>query len=194
MSSTSVKDNGINMDTTSGIPKHNVSYLPEQAFSPTRDATMIKVDDYLVTDLIKNLLLINTYQQNRSINSSNTNIIKSVEKNEREAGKVDNEKMLEMYIQKMNDDQNQLRQDIRSSEERTSSRVEDIEKKMDARLNRIEDMITQSSKNNDDSIKRLEDKIDQNNKHFQNMTNANIAFAVASVIAVVALVITAIVK
>lgn len=71
------------------------------------------------------------------------------EHNNKEKGKkevfsnMDNNKLLEKYIEKMDRDQSDLRRDIQASEERTSKKISETEQRMDNRLNRIEDMISE---------------------------------------------------
>ena len=64
-----------------------------------------------------------------------------------EESNMNSDDMLKSYIDKVDRDQADLRQDIRDREEKTSKRLESIEGRMDTRLNRIEDMISKSSDN-----------------------------------------------
>jgi len=73
---------------------------------------------------------------------------------------MDNNQILEKYIDKVDRDQAALREDIRESERRTAERIADIEQKMDARLNRIEDMIAKSNDRLDSKISSVEGKLE----------------------------------
>lgn len=127
------------------------------------------------------------------------------------ADTVDNEKLLETYIHKVDEEQRQLRSDMRASEERTSKQVSEsekrtseriaaIEERMDDRLNRIEDLISKGNDCTDNLMKRMEDNtnasisklsddIKDNSRHIQQISVSVIAMAVATVLSVVALVI-----
>jgi len=65
------------------------------------------------------------------------------------ADSMDENKILEMYISKFEKDNIELKNDIRETE-----------KKMDERLNRIEDIITAQNNKIDDKLERINDKID----------------------------------
>lgn len=91
-----------------------------------------------------------------------------IEKNDewQKAGKSMNEsKLLELYISKVDKDQGDLRSDIRASEQRTSEKISSIESRMDERLNRIEDLILRSNENTDRKISIIENKIDTTDKN-----------------------------
>lgn len=160
--------------------KSNVSQFPQNerfessktnetpSFLDISEAPLLYYD-YMMRQLGKNKE--NPIWQNSSILED---IINTAGVDERSAGAMENSKILEMYMDKVNQDQAQLRQDIRASEERTSARIVDIEKKMDARLNRIEDMIGKSN-----------EKIDANNKHIQNITISNVAVAITVIVGII---------
>ena len=143
----------------------NTQYEPNQ--TDIDDSAQTAVDK----EYLRNILYWNAYYKYMASKSN------------KEADNMDDNKILEMYIQKTNQDQEQLRNDVRASEERTSSRTNAIEERMDHRLDRIENMISTSQD-------RLEDKIDNNNKFIHSITYANLGIAVA----VIALIITIIFK
>lgn len=58
-----------------------------------------------------------------------------------EGQNMDNNELLNRYIEKFDRDQSDLRQDIRESEKRINERTMAVEERMDNRLNRIEDLI-----------------------------------------------------
>lgn len=67
---------------------------------------------------------------------------------------MDDNKLLEMYINRMENDTKEFKQDIR-----------DTEKRMDERLNRIEDMISSQNNKFDEKFDRFDDKLERiNNK------------------------------
>lgn len=104
-------------------------------------------------------------------------------------GKMD-DKYLEMYIQKIDSDQDQLRNDIRASEERTSKLIAQSEERTEKHLDRIADSISEINSKLDTKIQDLENKIDSNNKHIQNITYANMGV----IGAVIALILTVVFK
>lgn len=62
-------------------------------------------------------------------------------------------------MNKMIQDQSDIRRELSTSEERTSARVAQVEDRMDQRLNRIEDMIMRSSDRTDKKIDGMELKL-----------------------------------
>ena len=97
-----------------------------------------------------------------SIDSSKTTVMGSLIGNNISYGenKMDSNELLKAYIEKVDRDQSDLRSDIRESERRTSAKIDNIERRMDGRLNRIEDMISNSINKNNEKIEALESKID----------------------------------
>lgn len=86
-------------------------------------------------------------------------INKSFFKNEENNSKMNENDILKAYIEKVDRDQSDLRTDIRESENRTSEKINKIEERMDVRLNRIEDMIRQSTEQNSNNLKSLEKEV-----------------------------------
>lgn len=95
---------------------------------------------------------------------------------------MDNNKLLEKYIEKMDRDQSDLRRDIQMSEDRTNKRLSEIEQRMDNRLNRIEDMISGQN-----------DKINNLHRHITQELRDNRKFMWGITISIVALIITVII-
>lgn len=95
---------------------------------------------------------------------------------------MDNNKILEKYIEKLDRDQSDLRKDIQASEQRTGKRLSEIEQRMDNRLNRIEDMISEQG-----------NKINSLHNHVTQEFRDNRRFMWGIVISVAALVLTAII-
>lgn len=86
-----------------------------------------------------NVILIDGYKQGRMENLSDTRHIYNM--NEiKEGEKVDD--LLKAYIEKVDRDQDSLREDIRESERRTEKRIQDSENRMDKRLDKIEELIS----------------------------------------------------
>ncbi len=119
----------------------------------------------------------------------------AIEKNEyqgREGDVVDNNQILEKYIDKVDRDQAALREDIRESERRTSERVAVIEERMDARLNRIEDMLQKNSDSYNADYKSLITQINSSgNENRKFMWGIAITILVACVATVVAVIVGA---
>ena len=61
--------------------------------------------------------------------------------NQNRDDEMDNNKILELYIAKVDKDQSELKQDIRESENRIFQKVSDSEERMNKRLDKIEDLI-----------------------------------------------------
>ena len=68
---------------------------------------------------------------------------------------MNNDNILERYINKVDRDQSDLRNDIRESERRTQENLSKIEERMDTRLNRIENMMSKQN----DVIDKLKDDL-----------------------------------
>ena len=68
---------------------------------------------------------------------------------------MDNNKILELYIAKVDKDQSELKQDIRESENRIFQKVSDSEERMNKRLDKIEDLI----KDQNTKFDKMDDKI-----------------------------------
>ena len=60
--------------------------------------------------------------------------------NQNRDDEMDNNKILELYIAKVDKDQSELKQDIRESENRIFQKVSDSEERMNKRLDKIEDL------------------------------------------------------
>lgn len=101
------------------------------------------------------------------------------------------DKLLEKYIEKVDRDQSDLRNDIRASEERIAKNIELSEARNEERLKRMENMINSYIENIDNKIEkidnkldRFEDKIDNNTKHIRNISITTIAGIAALVVSV----------
>lgn len=97
---------------------------------------------------------------------------------------MNNGDILERYINKVNRDQSDLRNDIRVSKRHTQENLSKIEERMDTRLNRIEDMMFKQN----DVIYKLKydliEKMDASQKWIIGIAIATILGITAMVIAV----------
>ncbi len=75
--------------------------------------------------------------------------------NQNRDDEMDNNKILELYIAKVDKDQSELKQDIRESENRIFQKVSDSEERMNKRLDKIEDLI----KDQNTKFDKMDDKI-----------------------------------
>ena len=76
-------------------------------------------------------------------------------RNQNRDDEMDNNKILELYIAKVDKDQSELKQDIRESENRIFQKVSDSEERMNKRLDKIEDLI----KDQNTKFDKMDDKI-----------------------------------
>lgn len=95
------------------------------------------------------------------------------------------DKLLEKYIDKMDRDQSDLRNDIRASESRTARSIELSEERNIERFNRIEQMINEHNSKIDEKYEKLESKIDNNNKFIISLSITTILGIAAMVVAVI---------
>lgn len=77
---------------------------------------------------------------------------------------MDENKLLEKYMDKIDADQRELKTDVREREERIDKRVTESESRMDARLDRIENMITSQNEKFD----KIDGKITRVNEEVGN--------------------------
>lgn len=79
---------------------------------------------------------------NISLNQSPVSQLKT----ESEGAIMDDNKLLEMYMEKVDKDQRDLKDDMRESEKRTEKRIEISEKRLDEHMARIVDIIEEQNK------------------------------------------------
>ncbi len=101
-----------------------------------------------------------------------------------EVGIMDNNTLLEKYIEKMDRDQSDLRRDIQISEERTSKKLSETEQRMDERLNRIEDMFLNQSDKISSLYNHVTKEFRDNRKFMWGITISIIALVVAAIIGI----------
>ncbi len=151
---------------------NNTSSAPiyKETFT-VKDANSNLLSDYIYSKLFL------SYNKDKSNNSNSAEL-------------KDMDKILEKYIDKMDRDQSDLRNDIRSSENRTTHLIEKMEERiqlsdasMEKRMEKIEKMIENNINQNRDNSTRLESKIDNNNKFI-------ISISISVIIGVAAMVIS----
>lgn len=92
--------------------------------------------------------------------------------------------ILEKYIEKVDRDQAELRNDIRESERRTAGSIAAIEGRMDKRIEKIESLLINHTVAIDAKISGLEDKTDSTNKWIMGVCLATIVGIATMVITV----------
>lgn len=94
--------------------------------------------------------------------------------------------LLKSYIEKVNRDQSDLREDIRESEKRTEHRISEMEGRMDSRLERIERMIEKQGDNIQSIEQNVNNKMDDNKKFMWGIVITILLSIVASIGVIVA--------
>lgn len=101
---------------------------------------------------------------------------------------MNNDDILSKYIEKVDRDQSDLRADMREIEKRTANTLENIERRMDLRLNRIEDLIAKQNddlnKKIPDSYSKLESKINEANREFKVMNRQFLIFLIGTFLSI----------
>lgn len=69
---------------------------------------------------------------------------------------MDDNRLLEMYIDKVDKDQRDLKEDIRESERRTQKRIEESDKRLDEKMGQIIDMIRDQNQKMDKIDSKIE--------------------------------------
>jgi hypothetical protein len=163
----------------------NILMFPEKFYEVDKFNSKYEDDDlnfeweFVNKSIVSNC---NGYNGNKYINTEYN--FKEMEKEEVFSG-MDNNKLLEKYIDKMDRDQSDLRNDIRASENRTARNIELLEERNIERLNRIEQIINDHNAKIDEKYEKLESKIDSNNKFIISLSISTIIGIAAMVIAVI---------
>lgn len=104
---------------------------------------------------------------------------------------MDNDRILEKYLDKVDQDRRDQEQRIAKNMELMEKRLSDSEGRIEARFNQIMKSIEDTNKKVDDSIQRMENKFDkltdevkENNKYIRNISVTTIIGIAAMVIAV----------
>lgn len=104
----------------------------------------------------------------------------------KEEDRMNDNDLLKAYMDKISQDQTEIRSDSRESERRMSERINEIEKRMDTRLNRIEDMIASSTEKTDTAINDLKESVDSKMRWV-------VGTSITTILGIAAMVVTAIV-
>lgn len=81
--------------------------------------------------------------------------------NAKEASVMDQDKILEIYISKIDKDQSELKKDIREREERTEKYIRESEERMERRLQNIESLIEKQNEKLNETVERQNAKMDE---------------------------------
>ena len=101
-----------------------------------------------------------------------------------EEGK-DMDELLKAYIEKVDRDQSELREDIRESEKRTEKRIEDSEQRMNMRLDKIEEMINKQNDKIDELKQSVNNKLEDDKKYRHTNNIAIVIGVISTVIAMI---------
>lgn len=106
---------------------------------------------------------------------------------------MDDNKILELYMDKVDKDQRDLKDDVRESEKRTHRRIEESEKRNDERMAQIVELIKEQNQ----KIEKVEDKLSMVSKEVSNGLNEYRKFmwgiTISIFLAIAAMIITVIV-
>lgn len=105
---------------------------------------------------------------------------------------MNNNDILKSYIDKMDRDQYELKQDIREREDRINKNISESEHRMDERLDRIENMIREQNSEYSNKVDYLSNKFEQSMKEIKSDKKQMIAIVIATVISVAGVAIAAI--
>lgn len=97
----------------------------------------------------------------------------------------DMDELLKAYIEKVDRDQSELREDIRESERRTDKRIEDSERRMDVRLDKIEKLINVQNDKIDELKQSVNEKLEDDKKYRHTNNIAIVIGVVSTVIAMI---------
>lgn len=93
--------------------------------------------------------------------------------------------LLQKYIEKVDRDQSDLREDIRESEKRIYKATEESEKRMDRRLDKIEQMISDQNNKIEALTEKVSEKLDDDKKYRHTNNVAIVIGVVATVISMI---------
>lgn len=94
--------------------------------------------------------------------------------------------LLKTYIEKVDRDQSDLREDIRENERRTEKRISEMENRMDSRLERIEKMIASQTEKIDSIKDDVNNKMEENKKFMWGIVVSILLSIVASIGVIIA--------
>lgn len=88
--------------------------------------------------------------------------------NDKEETNMDDNKLLEKYMDKVDADQRSLREEMREREERITKMTADSEARIDAKLSKIEEMIVNQNNVVNAKFEKIEDKFEKMEEKFDN--------------------------
>lgn len=89
---------------------------------------------------------------------------------------MDQDKILEIYISKIDKDQSELKQDIREREERTEKYIKESEERMDHRIQNIEALIIKQNEKLNETVEKQNLKMDEIKNKVETGLKENITF------------------
>lgn len=98
---------------------------------------------------------------------------------------MENDKILELYINKIDKDQSELKKDLREREERIDKRIAETEARTEKKLEKIEKMILEQNRKIDDLSDKITEKLEDDKKYRHTNNIAIIIGVVTTVIAMV---------
>lgn len=98
---------------------------------------------------------------------------------------MENDKILELYINKIDKDQSELKKDSREREERIDKRIAETEARTEKKLEKIEKMILEQNRKIDDLSDKITEKLEDDKKYRHTNNIAIIIGVVTTVIAMV---------
>lgn len=110
---------------------------------------------------------------------------KNTQKLKREVDGMDENRLLEMYIEKVDKDQRELRENMKEREERVEKQIEASEARENDRMNRIEQMISSQNEKIDSLKEKISEQLEEDKKYRH--TN-NIAIVIGVVTTVITLI------
>lgn len=120
----------------------------------------------------------NPYDQYMAERTENSAIEKKIIQDEGDDMK--NNEILHAYMDKVDNDQRDLKNEMREREKRVEQNIRDSEQRMDARLERIENMIAEQNK----KIENLSGRFDQSVKEIKSNKLQIIALVIATILSV----------
>lgn len=100
---------------------------------------------------------------------------------EEEDANMDENKLLEKYMDKIDSDQRELKAEVREREERIEKRIAESERRIDLKLERIENMISEQNKKMDDVKDSVNQKMDENRRFMWGIVITIVLSIIASI-------------
>lgn len=99
---------------------------------------------------------------------------------------MDNDKILEIYIQKVDKDQSELKQDMRDSEARIFDKVSESEERIDKKFDKIQNLLEKHDQKLDNVMNVVNNKMDENRKFMWGIVITILLSIIASIGVIVA--------